>query len=266
MEIVIDRAVCGYARKAVVEDFSAVVKTGRILCLLGPNGVGKTTLFKSVLHLLPLIGGRITLGGRDIAALSRKAFARLIAYVPQVHEAPFPFLVKDVVVMGRTAHLDTFGSPGKRDYDVALRCLEDLGVSALADKLYTKLSGGERQMVLIARAMAQEPAFLMMDEPTSNLDFGNQARVLGHVMRLAREMGVIMTTHFPDHALQCQCDVVLMQRGGRYLSGAADEVVTEENLKNTYGVNVKVIDRVVDGLKIRSCVPVIAAEKTGGGV
>ena len=205
------------------------------------------------------MGGRIEIGGRDVSRLSRKSFAELIAYVPQTHTVPFPFLVKDVVVMGRAVHLGAVGAPSRYDYDIASHWLGQLGIEDLADKPYTQLSGGERQMVLIARAMAQEAAFLMMDEPTTNLDFGNQARVFGHIMTLAQEVGIIMTTHFPDHVLQCDCDVVLMQRGGHYLAGPAREVVTEDNLRQTYGVDVHVVETVVDGVPIWTCVPIIEA-------
>jgi len=260
IEIVVDKVTCGYGRTPVVQDFSTVVKTGHILCLLGPNGVGKTTLFKSILRLIPLMGGRIQIDSKDTATLSRKAFAKLIAYVPQTHTVPFPFLVRDVVVMGRAVHLGAVGEPSRNDYEIALHWLQQLGISDLADKPYTQLSGGERQMVLIARAMAQEAAFLMMDEPTTNLDFGNQARVFGHIMTLAKDVGIIMTTHFPDHVLQCDCEVVLMQHDGHYLSGPARDIVTEDNLRQTYGVDVHVVETKVDGVPIWTCVPMIKAE------
>jgi len=259
IEIVVDRVTCGYGRTPVVENFSATVKTGRILCLLGPNGIGKTTLFKSILRLIPLMGGHVQVDGRDVARLTRKSFAKLVAYVPQIHTVPFPFLSKDVVVMGRTAHLGAVGAPSRGDYDIAFHWMDRLGIGDLADKPYPQLSGGERQMVLIARAMAQEAAFLMMDEPTSSLDFGNQARVLGHIMTLSQDVGIIVTTHFPDHALQCDSDVVLMQQDGHYLSGPARDVVTQDNLRQTYGVDVRVVDTTAAGVDIRTCVPIITA-------
>ncbi|MDD3363372.1 MAG: ABC transporter ATP-binding protein [Syntrophomonas sp.] len=258
MKLEIRNVVCGYGFKTVVNDFSATVSSGEILCLLGPNGVGKTTLFKSVLGFLKLQGGAVLVDGLDVRNLSKKAFAQVLGYVPQAHVPPFPFTVRDVVVMGRSSYLGAFGTPGKHDIEVAESCLESLGVSFLANRVYTELSGGERQMVLIARALTQEPAFIMMDEPTSNLDFGNQVRVLRHISKLAQDgLGIIMTTHFPDHAFQCHCKVALMQRNDVFIFGSAEEVVTEKNLYDAYGIEVKVKDTHFEYFTIRSCMPII---------
>ncbi|NLW78899.1 MAG: ABC transporter ATP-binding protein [Ruminococcaceae bacterium] len=247
---------CGYKGEAVVNSFSATVSSGDIFCLLGPNGVGKTTLFKCILGLLPLMAGKITVDGRDTGGLSAAEYAKIIAYVPQAHTPPFSFNVFDVVAMGRTAHLGLMGRLGQRDYAVAADCMERLGISHLAGRVYTELSGGERQMVLVARALAQEPAFLMMDEPTSNLDFGNQARVLQNVRMLAAQgLGIIMTTHQPDHVFLCEASVALMMRDNATLSGAANDVITEENLRRAYGINVAVLHAPHQGADLRLCQP-----------
>ncbi len=258
MKLEFDAVTCGYNGKAVVSGFSAALHSGEILCLLGPNGVGKTTLFKTVLGFVKTMGGRILIDGRDAHTLSKIEFARVVAYVPQAHVPPFPFTAKDVVLMGRTAHIGAFGSPSRHDHRITEETMESLSIDHLQDRIYTELSGGERQMVLVARALAQEPAFLMMDEPTSNLDFGNQVRVLEQVKRLAdKGLGILMTTHFPDHAFQCHGNVVLMQKDSRFLFGTAVEVITEDNLKAAYNIDVNVLEHSIQGQMIRYCLPVL---------
>jgi len=258
MKLEIQNLSCGYGKKIIVSDFNAVISSGDVLCLLGPNGVGKTTLFKTILGALPSKGGEILVDGRRLREFSRKEFARTISYVPQAHTPPFPFKVLDVVVMGRTAHLGTFASPGKKDVAAAELALEQLGVSYLRNRIYTEISGGERQMVLIARALVQDTAFLMMDEPTSNLDFGNQVRVLENAKRLAKErnLGIIMTTHYPDHAFYCDSRVALMKRNNEYLEGKADNIVTAENMDSAYGIYTKILTGEYEDKTIRACVPV----------
>ncbi len=250
---------CGYSNHPVLNDISLTVGSGEILCLLGPNGVGKTTLFKSILGLLTLQGGGIFIDGESVEKWSRKQLAQVIGYVPQVHTPPFPFSVLDVVIMGRISHMGPFSSPTEEDRKMAEENLERLEISYLKDRVYTEISGGERQMVLIARALTQNPKILVMDEPTSNLDFGNQVRVLKQVNRLASEgIAVIMTSHFPDHAFLCSSKVGLLQKDSSFLTGNADEIITEENLKNAYGIDVRVIsvnDETVG--KIKSCVPLV---------
>ena len=258
MILSVEHLACGYGSKRVLGDFSVEVATGTIHCLLGPNGVGKTTLFKTMLGLLPRMGGAVKVDGRDTLAFSPQELARVIAYVPQAHTPPFAFTVRDVVVMGRMAHMGLFASPRSRDYDAADRSMERLGITHLASRVYTELSGGERQMTLIARALAQQPRFLMMDEPTASLDFGNQAQVLTAVRNLAEDgLGVIMTTHVPDHLFQCEARGTLLMRGGSYLEGSADELLTEENLSRAYGIDVMVLDAPWHGRAQRFCRPVV---------
>ncbi len=259
MRLEIKDAVCGYGSKTIVKGISLCVQSGEILCLLGPNGVGKTTFFKTVLGFLKLHGGEIYLDGEKIHLWSRKRLAAAIGYVPQAHMPPFPFKVLDVVIMGRTAHLGMLESPSQKDTEIAGAALESLNISFLRDKIYTEISGGERQMVLIARALTQQPEMLILDEPTSNLDFGNQIRVLEQIKRLAgKGMGIIMTSHFPDHAFLCSSKVALMQRDNRFTVGSADEVITEENLRSAYGVDVRITGAFNDrGEQIKACVPLI---------
>jgi ABC-type cobalamin/Fe3+-siderophores transport system ATPase subunit len=249
----IERANCGYGGKPVVEDVSLALESGDVLCLLGANGSGKTTLFKAILGLLRLNGGRILVDGVDTASWPPRRLARTLAYVPQAHTPPFPFAVRDVVLMARTAHLGLFGSPSRRDAAIAEDAMETLGVSHLAGARYTEISGGERQLVLIARAVAQQSEFLIMDEPTSSLDFGNQVRVLRRVKELAgRKLGLLMTTHFPDHAFLCASQVAVLKAGKLLAMGRPEDVLTQHRLESAYGVSLRIV-KVDEGLRV--CVP-----------
>lgn len=258
MRLDIQKATCGYGDTAVVKGISFSVSSGEICCLLGPNGVGKTTLFKSILGFLKLIDGDILLEGQSIRTIPKRQLARMIGYVPQAHSPPFPYTVLEVVTMGRTAHIGLFSAPSHKDRKIAEDSLEMLGISYLRDKIYTEISGGERQMTLIARALTQEPAFLIMDEPTANLDFGNQVRVLRQVNRLALSgLGIVMTTHFPDHIFQCDSKVALLLRNGSFSFGPADAVVTEESLYRAYGIGVKIAEIPIGAKKIKTCIPLM---------
>ncbi|WKN19827.1 ABC transporter ATP-binding protein [Azotobacter vinelandii] len=261
----VQRLNCGYARRTVLEDITFDLNPGELLCLLGPNGVGKTTLFKTLLGLLPPRSGEIRLDGRPTRHWSRREFARWVGYVPQAHTPPFPFQVEDVVAMGRTAHGSLFSGPGQEGRKVAAEALETLGISALAKASYTEISGGERQLVLIARALAQQPRILVMDEPTSNLDYGNQLKVMAHIRQIAhgRDMGIILTTHHPDHALLYASRVLTLDREKRYRVGAPATLISEDYLRRTYGVETEIheIDR-HDGRKTRICIPAGDTGKT----
>lgn len=251
----------GYDDIDIVQNVSFSLGSGEVLCLLGPNGVGKTTLFKSLLGFLPLHEGEILIDGQPICHTDYKKKADLIGYVPQVHEPPFPFHVMDVVVMGSISRMSLFSGPSHAAYSKAEQILEMLGISYLSDKIYTEISGGERQMVLIARALMQEPKFLMMDEPTSNLDFGNQMRVLQQVRMLAEKgMGVIMTSHFPDHAFLCCTKAAVMCKDTSFKVGSVQEIVTEDILYKAYGIKVKIayIDTPEEPMgMIKTCVPLM---------
>lgn len=265
----------GYGGVDVVRDVSFSLGSGEVLCLLGPNGVGKTTLFKSLLGFIPFSSGGLYVDGERVNHADRKRMASLIGYVPQVHEPPFPFTVLDVVVMGSIVRESLFTGPTRSSYDEAEGVLERLGVAYLKDKVYTEVSGGERQMVLIARALMQKPSFLMMDEPTSSLDYGNQMRVLSQVRSLSGEgVGVIMTSHFPDHAFLACTRAAIMSRTKPFTVGPVEDIVTEEALNEAYGIKVKIatlsFDDVPDG-PLTTCMPVLPdmhaaqAASSGGG-
>jgi iron complex transport system ATP-binding protein len=253
MKLTVEDAACGYTHP-ILEHINMEVTNGEVLCILGPNGVGKTTLFKTILGLLPPKGGQFLLDGEDLLSMDRVNIARKISFVPQGHAAPFSFLVRDVVAMGRTAYLGILHSPTDKDFEKVDTVMEQLGIDYLENKYYTQISGGERQMVLIARALVQDPELLIMDEPTSNLDFGNQVKVLKQVKAMAeRGIGVVMTTHVPDHCFMCATNVLLIKRGS-YIYGDVDNVVTEENLHDAYGVDVYISKNTADGKIIKSCV------------
>lgn len=260
MELIIRNASCGYGTKNIIKNISFSIKSGEILCILGPNGVGKTTLFKTILGFLKLQSGEILLDNENISSWPKKRLAKTISYVPQAHTPPFPFSVLDVVLMGRCAHLDMFASPSKKDREIADEAINTLQISHLKNSIYTEISGGERQLVLIARAVAQQAKIMVMDEPTSNLDFGNQIRVLQQINNLkSKGFGIIMTSHFPDHAFLCSTKTALIQKNNKFIIGDVDEVITEDNLKSAYGINVKIISlKNKNGEIIKSVVPLIS--------
>jgi iron complex transport system ATP-binding protein len=243
----------GYPEHAVGRDVSLSVSPGEVLCLLGPNGCGKTTLFKTLLGLLASQGGRVVVGEDDIASLTRSEIARRIAYVPQASAAPFPYTVIDLVLMGRVSHRGLFSAPTVADRAVAMDALAQLSITELAPRDVTRLSGGQRQLVMIARAMAQAAPLIVMDEPTASLDFGNQVRVLSEVGKLAsRGAGVVLSTHDPDQAFAVASRVALMRDGRVIAEGAPGAVLTSERLAEVYGVSVSV-ERLASGAII--CAP-----------
>jgi iron complex transport system ATP-binding protein len=234
----------GYAGRTVGEGLDVALETGEVLALLGPNGSGKTTLLKTLLGLLPPKAGEVRLGGKPLDDFSIAERARAIAYVPQVHTGTFAFTVESVVLMGRSAHLGLFERPAARDVAIAHAALERLGIAHLAARAYTMISGGERQLALLARALAQEPRFVVLDEPTASLDFGNQGKVMREIRALAAGgLGVLFTTHDPNQALRFADRAYLMRAGARIAEGPVAQVLDREHLTALYGAPV---ERVVD--------------------
>ena len=241
----------------VFRDVSFVVAPGDVFCLLGPNGTGKSTLLKCLSNVLRGWQGSIRLADREISRLRPADIAREIGYVPQNQISTFPFLVKDVVVMGRASHLNVFSSPTTLDDAVAYRAMETVGILELADRPCTTLSGGEWQLTLIARALTQEPRILVLDEPTSHLDMGNQMKILRVVKGLADGgLAVIMASHFPDHAFMIATEVAILNRGCIVRKGPPDMIITDQSMRDTYGVDVKVL-LVEAGVERRACFPLL---------
>lgn len=259
MRLEVVNLTCGYPNKIINNNISFAIESGDIICLLGPNGVGKTTLFKGLLGLVDVVSGNVLVDGENIRNWDNRRLARTIAYVPQAHTPPFAFSVLDVVIMGRNAHTGPFSKPTGQDVKIADETLERLGITYLRNCIYTEISGGERQMVLIARALAQQPAFLVMDEPTANLDYGNQVRVLSQIKELASSgLGIIMTSHSPDHAFLCSTKVALFLKDKTLLIGSPNEIVTETNLQKAYGIEINIIAcRLSNGQDLQLCTPVI---------
>jgi iron complex transport system ATP-binding protein len=220
----------------VLSDVSLDLDHGEIVAILGPNGAGKSTLALCLLGLLPRQHGSIRLDGQDISELSRARMAKRIAYVPQSTMSAFAFNVTHMVLMGRLAHIEGMGSPSRHDRRFAEISMEQVGVWPLRDRLFTELSGGERQLALIARALAQDAPIIVMDEPTASLDLGNQGRILGLVRDLARSgKSIVMTTHLPDQAFNLRCKVALMKAGRITAVGPVAEICSAESMSALYG-------------------------------
>jgi iron complex transport system ATP-binding protein len=230
----------GYPDRTVGSGLDVALSTGEVLALLGPNGGGKTTLLKTLLGLLKPKAGEVRLGDKPLDNYSIRERARVVAYVPQVHISTFAFTVETVVLMGRTAHGSLFSRPSGQDRAVAQAALERFGIAALASRPYTMISGGERQLVLLARALAQEPQFIVLDEPTASLDFGNQGKVMREIRALAKSgHGVLFTTHDPNHALRAADRAYLLREGTRIADGPVATVLNREQLEALYRATVE---------------------------
>ena len=247
---------CGYRGITIMKNISISVDSGEILCLLGPNGSGKTTFFKTLLGLLKKKGGRILLGGEDLEGTSPERRARLMGYVPQAHGATFPFRSLDVVLMGRTSHVALFASPSEEDVAKAEEAMEILGIEYLRNRTYTRISGGEQQLVLLARALTQEPSVLILDEPTTSLDFGRQFLVMERVKELSlRGLTIVLSTHFPEQSFFYASRVLCFTKGEILGCGEPSEVLTEETICSMYGVEVEIVTLDEEYGNMKMCLP-----------
>lgn len=222
---------------------SLELERGDIWCLLGPNGAGKTTLLKCINRTIRPDNGCVSINGSDVSTYSTSEMARMIGTVSQDREVVPPYEVVDVVVMGRTSYVGLFKSPSSLDYELAYDALDTVGISRLSQRQYSQLSGGERQLTLIARALVQQPQIVLLDEPTTFLDFGNQLLVLQTVQRLADERGltVVFTTHYPNYAFWFAERVGLMKEGRLTATGVPDSVLTESSLSEIYGMDLAIV-------------------------
>lgn len=229
-------------QQTVLEGVDLSLSSGDMLALLGVNGAGKTTLLRCLLGLLKPSEGQVTLEGKALSDWPRHQLARHLAYVPQAHVAPFPFSVREVVALGRLPHQRLLQAETQADAEAVGLALEQLSITALAQRPYTELSGGERQLTLIARALAQGARLLIMDEPVSGLDFGHQIRLLRHLERLAAQgYGILQTTHYPDHALAYANRVAVLHQGRIEADDVPTQVITVERIRRLYQIDVEIV-------------------------
>lgn len=224
-----------YGKNQILKNISFDVEEGLLCGLFGPNGCGKTTLFKCCMKFLKFHKGSVIMDGIDIKKHRIEDMAKVVAYVPQEHKPPFPYLVKEVVLMGRTPHLGGFFGVKRADKEKALNALELLDISHLGEQPYNQLSGGQRQMVLIARAIAQETKLIFLDEPTSALDFSNQMRIWTLLRKVAEQgITILACSHDPNHVTWFCDKVVVMNNNGIISQGAPNHVITETILDEIY--------------------------------
>ena len=222
----------------IFENINFSVNSGEILAILGPNGAGKTTMLRCITGMLKWKGGQSLLDGENIAGMPAKKLWSQMAYVPQAKAVSSSYTAFEMVLLGRSSHMNAFSAPKKADIEKAEEVMELLGISHLAEKKCSAISGGELQMVLIARALAAEPQVLILDEPESNLDFKNQLVVLDAMSQLAHQgMTCVFNTHYPAHALQRANKALILSKGGDYIFGDTAVVVNEENIQKAFGVH-----------------------------
>ena len=254
MSVKIENLSFSYGSHEVLRDISIDVEEGTLVNVLGPNGTGKSTLFRCILGLNRNYTGSIIVNGKDIRTLSIRERAREMAFIPQSHKPVYDYAVLDVVLMSSGAGAGAFFSPKKSHVDRAYEALERVGIGFLADRPYTRISGGEQQLVLIARALAQDASTIIMDEPTSALDYGNTVRVLSCVRQLSEEgLTIIQSTHQPDQAFLYADKTLVLHEGHVLAYGTPKETITEGLIGKIYGVEVEVNSLHDD--KVRVCVP-----------
>ncbi|MBP5166430.1 MAG: ABC transporter ATP-binding protein [Oscillospiraceae bacterium] len=238
MSIELDHVSFSYPRRTVLDDVSFTAGKGELIALLGPNGAGKSTLFRCMLGFLRC-GGSISIDGRGIRSFTRAEAARELAYIPQAVSPVFNYTVLDTVLMGVTGRLSLAEMPGEEHRRTAMDILDSLGIAGLADRGCGQISGGERQLTLLARALIQNAGILIMDEPTANLDYGNQHRVMERISALsARGYTVIFSTHDPNQALMHASRVLVLSDGRIMTDGSPASSLTEETLSSLYGIPV----------------------------
>lgn len=266
MSIEVSHLSFSYGSNRVLSDVSFQIPDSTLVGVLGPNGVGKSTLFRCLLGLNSGYSGTIIINGKDMSKLSIKERAQEVSYIPQSHAPVYDYEVIDVVLMAAGNDLKMFSNPKAAEQLRAYEALERVGIANMAHRTYTQISGGEQQLVLIARAIAQHAKTIVMDEPTSALDYGNTVRVLSCIRQLAREgLSIIQSTHNPDQAFLYSDKTLVLENGNVAAFGRPDEIITSDLVSRLYGVDVEVNS--LYGDKVRVCVPISEIENqqiTGG--
>lgn len=240
----------------ILNDISFEAKSGELAAILGPNGAGKTTLLRCIMGMLKWSSGESLLDGEDIRSMPAGRLWSRIAYVPQAKSASGAFTAFETVLLGRSSRLNVFSAPKKEDVEKAESALKKLGISYLADRKCSCISGGELQMVLIARALAAEPEILILDEPESNLDFKNQLIVLDTMSALAQEgMACIFNTHYPEHALRRADKSLILSKGGSYVFGETGRVLTRETIRSAFGVEAAISELETPDSILKNVIP-----------
>ena len=255
----------GYSsHECILKNVNFSLDEPQVLSVLGANGAGKTTLLKCMIGLLPWHSGKTLLYDKDIHTLKPKEVWSTISYIPQSHGFAFSYTGLEMVLLGRSAHLGMFQQPGEEELEMAEAMMERVGITRLANKDCNRMSGGELQMVLIARALINEPKLIILDEPETGLDFHNQILVLNMVERLAHESGIsaIMNTHYPTNAMSVADEALMLNRKGEFFYGPAAEILNEENISYSFDVQVLVDELHYRGRSVRSIVPVGLREET----
>ena len=254
MEIEVQNLTFSYGKQPALREVSFSVQKGTLTAVLGANGAGKSTLFRCLLGFLTPQAGEIRLSGRPLSAYSRRETAEKIAYIPQSWEPIFNYTVLDTVLMGTTGTMNVLQRPGRRQQEAAVQALQRLGIEALAQRGIGTISGGERQLALIARALVQN-AEILMDEPTANLDFGNQQRVLAQIRALAaRGYTVLLSTHNPEHALRYAHRILALQGGHIAADGPTETALTPQLLQTLYGIQAILAEVPTDRGTVRSLI------------
>jgi iron complex transport system ATP-binding protein len=251
MSVVIESLTAGYGRQVVLKEITSEVHTGRVCALIGPNGSGKTTLMRCINAILSPTRGRVVVAGTDVSFAGRSRIARLISVVPQNNYAPFAFSSLEMILMGAATRVKAWSSPGKEETEKARMVCAELGIEDLLAKSFTHLSGGQKQLVLLARALYQDAPVMLLDEPNSHLDFANQHRIMERVRKTVKEKGVtaVITLHDPNLAL-CYCDDVLMLKDGKVVAaGPTSEMMSNEYLTVGLGDNI-MVDTTMGGMKV----------------
>ncbi len=253
----------GYESADVLHDVSLKISRGEVFCLLGPNGSGKTTLLDCFLGINKPRSGKIVIDGADISGLPPSRIARRLAYIPQNHKKNFPFTVFDVVLMGRTAYTGFFDSPDRKDKETVSDLIDKMNLTHLKNRDYTRISGGESQLVLIMRALVQEAPLLVMDEPSSHLDFRNEMLLLEMIVDIIKEgtRSVVLTTHSPYIAFFLENSGIPVSAGlidnGRLIkTGTPSGVLNPENMKKVFGVETAMTNHIIGNSTLKSIIPI----------